>query len=333
MISDNEKKYIGIDIGGTFIKGGVIKEDGTIIAESKIPSESNLGADHTIDNVNRLIALLLQESNLKKEDICGIGAGVPGMIDSKAGEVTFNNNLGWRKVPLAKKIADATGLNVKIANDANVAALGETVFGAGKQYNTVAMVTLGTGVGSGIVLNGKMFEGNRSAGAEIGHTVIEFGGEPCTCGRRGCFEAYSSATALIRDTKRAMLKHKDSKMWEIGDIEKVDGSTPFAYAKTDVYAKEVVDNYVAHLACGLCNIANVFRPEAILIGGGVCGAGDDLIIPLQKAIDKELYGGEHGPSVPVRVASLKNHAGILGAAALWITERKDVFGSLVEEKC
>ena len=317
-----EKLYIGIDIGGTFIKGGVVDSCGKLLKEDKVATESKLGADHVVSNVNRLIDGLLKQSNLTKNDISGIGVGVPGMIDSKAGEVTFNNNLGWRKFPLAKKIADATGLKVKIANDANVAALGETHFGAGKQYNTVAMVTLGTGVGSGIVLNGKMFEGNRSAGAEIGHTVIEFGGELCSCGRRGCFEAYSSATAIVRDTKRAMLKHKDSKMWEIGDIEKVDGSTPFAYAKTDIYAKEVVDSYIAHLACGLCNIANVFRPEAILIGGGVCGAGDDLIIPLQKAIDNELYGGEHGPSVPVHVASLKNHAGILGAAALWISEKE-----------
>ena len=148
--------------------------------------------------------------------------------------------------------------------------------------------------------------------------MIVFGGEKCTCGRKGCLEAYASATALIRDTKRAMEAHKDSKMWEIGSIEKVDGKTAFDYRECDVYAKEVVENYIEHLACGLANFANIFRPEVIILGGGVCAEGDNLVKPLQKIVDREIFAGKMGPQVPIVIAELGNSAGLLGAAALWM---------------
>ena len=154
------------------------------------------------------------------------------------------------------------------------------------------------------------------AGAELGHIVIVKDGEQCSCGRKGCFEAYSSATALIRDTKRAMEAHPDSKMWECGSLDMVCGKTVFDYAPVDIYAKEVVDSYIEHLACGLVNYANVFRPEVILLGGGVCAQGDNLIVPLQKLVDKEIYAGDKGPRVPILIAELENSAGLLGAAAL-----------------
>ena len=178
------------------------------------------------------------------------------------------------------------------------------------------MITLGTGVGGGIVIDGKLVEGNLGAGAELGHTVIVHGGAQCSCGRRGCLEAYSSATALIRDTKRAMEAHPDSKMWEIGTLDAVNGKTVFDYAPVDVYAKEVLDSYIEHLACGLINYANIFRPEVILLGGGVCAQGDNLIKPLQAIMDKEIYAGDKGPRVPILIAELENSAGLLGAAAL-----------------
>ena len=148
------------------------------------------------------------------------------------------------------------------------------------------------------------------------YIVIESNGEQCSCGRKGCFEAYSSATALIRDTKRAMNTHPDSKMWEIGSVDAVTGKTPFDYAPIDAYAKEVVDSYIEHLACGLINYANIFRPEVILLGGGVCAQGDNLIKPLQAIMNKEIYAGDKGPCVPILIAELENSAGLLGAAAL-----------------
>ena len=142
------------------------------------------------------------------------------------------------------------------------------------------------------------------------------GGEQCTCGRKGCLEAYASATALIRSTKRAMQAHPDSKLWEVGSLDVVTGKTPFDYQDTDVYAKEVVDGYVAALAAGIVNFANIFRPEVVLLGGGVCAQGDNLIQPLQAILDKEIFAGDKGPQVKILIAGLGNSAGILGAAAL-----------------
>ena len=207
---------------------------------------------------------------------------------------------------------------MKIANDANVATLGEVKFGAAKGCNDAIMLTLGTGVGGGIVVGGKLVEGNESAGAELGHAVIVAGGEQCTCGRKGCLEAYASATALIRDTKRAMEAHKDSKMWEIGSLDAVTGKTAFDYKETDVYAKEVVDNYVAMLACGIANFANIFRPDVVVLGGGVCAQGEVLTAPLQAIVNNEIFAGDLGPQVPIVIAKLGNSAGLLGGAALLI---------------
>ncbi len=313
---DENKFYIGIDLGGTDIKGGVVDGKGNIVYSHSDPTETAKGAETVMDNIAKLTGYLLKKSGISIENTVGIGMGVPGMIDSKKGEVIFSNNFGWKHVAISEGIAKRTGFSVKIANDANVAALGEAYFGAGSEYDDCVMITLGTGVGSGIIAGKKLFEGNKSAGAEIGHMVICYGGEQCTCGRKGCFEAYSSATALKRDTKRAMEAHKDSKMWEIGSTDNVSGRTAFDYKDKDVYAKEVVDNYIEKLACGLANIANVFRPHVIMLGGGVSNQGDNLVIPVQKALDREIFAGEEGPACPVRIAKLGNKAGILGAAAL-----------------
>ena len=199
---DENKFYIGIDLGGTDIKGGVVDGNGNIVYSHSVPTETAKGAETVMDNIAKLTGYLLKNAGISIENTVGIGMGVPGMIDSKKGEVIFSNNFGWKHVAISEGIAKRTGFSVKIANDANVAALGEAYFGAGSEYDDCVMITLGTGVGSGIIAGKKLFEGNKSAGAEIGHMVICYGGEQCTCGRKGCFEAYSSATALKRDTKR-----------------------------------------------------------------------------------------------------------------------------------
>lgn len=315
-MSLEKKYYLGIDLGGTFIKGGIADQDGKIIVKDKTPTQSDLGANRVAENIANLCISLLKQANLTKEDVVGVGMGSPGMIDSERGEVVFSNNLNWEHFKICDEVQKLTGLKVKIANDANVAALGETKFGCGKNYKNTVLITLGTGVGGGIVIDGKLFEGNRSAGAEMGHCVIVAGGEQCTCGRKGCFEAYASATALIRDTKRAMQNNPNSLMWEIGSLDKVDGKTAFDYADKDADAKAVVDNYIEKLGVGLTNIANEFRPEVIMLGGGVCAQGDSLIIPLQAFVDKEIYAGNKGPKVKLLVATLGNDAGLLGACAL-----------------
>ena len=312
------KYYIGIDLGGTFIKGGIVDGTGALLAIDKTPTEKLEGGLHVVENIVALSRKLLEKLSLTTSDICGLGMGVPGLIDSANGVVVFAGNLRFERFEIAAEIEKRLGVPVKIANDANVAALGETKFGCGKDYENTILVTLGTGVGGGIVIDGKLFEGTRSAGAELGHSVIVAGGEQCTCGRKGCLEAYASATALIRDTKRAMEADKDSKMWEIGSTENVTGKTVFDYKDCDGSAKKVVENYIEKLGVGLVNLANEFRPEAILLGGGVCAQGDNLVKPLQALMDKEIFAGKRGPQVKILTATLGNDAGVLGAAALWM---------------
>ena len=310
------KYYIGIDLGGTFIKGGIVDENGNLIILDKTPTDVDGGNLKICENISKLALSLIEKANLKNEDILGIGMGAPGMIDSDKGIIICSENLFFENFPIAEKISELTGFSVKVANDANVATLGEVKFGAARNKQNAIMLTLGTGVGGGMVCNGRLIEGNEGAGAELGHIVIAMGGEPCSCGRRGCAEAYASATALIRETKKAMTANKNSKMWEIGTLDAVDGKTAFDYASTDLSAKAVVENYIYALATTIVNFANVFRPEAIIIGGGVCAQGKSLTEPLQKLVNEEIYAGNLGPQVPVVVASLGNSAGVLGAAAL-----------------
>ena len=311
-----EKYYIGIDLGGTFIKGGIVDSLGNILFIDKAPTEVKKGNLRICENIAALTENLIEKAKIDKSKIVGIGMGAPGMIDSKTGIIKCSENLYFENYPVADTLEKLTGFKVKVANDANVATLGEVKFGAAKNKENAIMLTLGTGVGGGMVCNGMLVEGTEGAGAELGHTVIAMGGELCSCGRRGCAEAYASATALIRDTKKAMVNHRDSKMWSIGSLDAVDGKTSFDFADADTYAKEVVDNYIYSLATIIVNFANVFRPEAIILGGGVCAQGETLVKPLQKIVNEEIYGGDLGPEVPVVIASLGNSAGVLGAAAL-----------------
>ncbi|MBQ5929587.1 MAG: ROK family protein, partial [Clostridia bacterium] len=316
ICAEVRKYYVGIDLGGTFIKGGIVDDLGNIILQDKTPTESEKGAEGVAANIAALANSLMARLGLSKDDVEGLGMGVPGMIDSRAGNVIYSNNLNWKDFRIGEQIANLTGLRVKIANDANVAALGEAKFGAAKGFENVVMLTLGTGVGGGVVVEGILLEGNKGAGAELGHMVIVKDGEQCSCGRKGCLEAYASATALIRNTKRAMEAHKDSKMWECGGLDKVTGKVAFDYKDCDLYAKEVVDNYIEALAYGITNFANIFRPEIVLLGGGVCAQGDVLVKPLQALLDRDIFAGELGPKVTIKIAELGNSAGLLGAAAL-----------------
>lgn len=310
---------IGIDLGGTNIKAGLVNEQGEIVLKSKIKTHYQRPYAEIIADMANQAKELCRDAGIDWAEVEGVGVGCPGAITSQTGFICYSNNLGWKDVPMGEMMTELLGKPVKIANDANVAALGEALYGAGKKYNDIIMLTLGTGVGGGIVLGKKLYEGNESKGAELGHAVICVGGEQCTCGRKGCIEAYSSASALVRDTKRAMLADKNSKMWEFvgGDINKVDGETAFACEKAgDASAKKVVDNYVFYLAEAIMNYCNIFRPDAVVLGGGVCAEGENLTGRLIKLCEEGHYGYSGTPSVDIVIATLQNDAGILGAAAL-----------------
>lgn len=308
------KYYAGIDLGGTFVKCGIVDEEGKLLIKDKIPTGRERTLGEIAGDMARLALSLAEKAGVK---LTAAGIGSPGTVDSKNGVIVYSCNLYWRNAALADEVKRTLGVPVYVTNDANAAALGEQFCGAGKGYSDVVFVTLGTGVGGGIVIDGKLFEGNKSAGAEIGHTVIRMNGERCGCGRRGCFEAYASATALIRQTKRAMQKNPGSKLWELcgGEIENADGKTAFDGMRAgDKTAEQVVKAYIGYLAEGIANLCNEFRPEAILLGGGVCAEGDTLLEPLKKLVGKMIYGKEGYAPVELLTASLGNDAGMFGAA-------------------
>lgn len=306
------EKYIGIDIGGMSVKGLVVDKEGNIFAEDVQKTGAEEGAEAVVENILELIGRLVAAH----PDCKAIGIGSPGLIDSKNGVVVFAANLGFADVRLGERVEKRFALPVKLTNDANAAALGEVRFGAGKGMENAVLVTLGTGVGGGIVADGKLFEGGHSAGAEIGHMVIHRGGKQCSCGRKGCMEAYSSATALMAKVREEMVAHPESKMWQTYTPETVSGRTMFEYLDKDETAKAVFDWYTENLACGLSNLGNIFRPDVIMLGGGISGSGDTLIKPLQKILDGEVLGGNDYAHIRISVATLGNKAGALGAAAL-----------------
>ncbi len=313
------KYYLGLDIGGMSVKGIILDEEGHPLVEDCAITMHERGGDGMCESISELALTLISKCGANRKEV-KVGVGCPGVIDSANGVLVFAGNLNLRNYPLVAKLGSHIGLPVKITNDANAAALGEATFGAGKNYKDSVLVTLGTGVGGGIIIDGKLFEGHGSAGAEIGHMVIERHGENCTCGRRGCFEAYCSATALVRRTKRQMEDNPGSAMWTKYTADTATGKTPFEFCDYDIDAREVVDWYLKYLSCGIANLANVFRPEVIMIGGGVSGQGDKLIVPLQRLVDKELFGGTDYAPVKIVKASLGSKAGAYGAAALVMKE-------------
>ncbi len=306
---------IGIDIGGMSIKAGVVDKDGKIVKKGKVVTDVAAGEHKIINDIGRLVLSLADPND---RDFVGIGIGCPGAINSSTGVVDRAFNLNWHKVALAEELARMINKPIKVSNDANVAALGETMFGVGRMYTDTVFLTLGTGVGGGIVLGGKLYEGNESKGAELGHMVLVVDGEPCSCGRNGCMEAYCSASALIRETKKAMLVDKNSAMWKFSPtLDDVDGRTAFECSKAgDRSANAVVDYFVKYLGEGMLNFANIFRPQAIILGGGVCAQGDYLIYKLKDYCKDRNYGFADTPRFDILVAQLGNDAGIIGAAGL-----------------
>ena len=309
---------IGIDLGGTNIKVGIVNNNYEIISRASTKTNLPRPAEEIVDGICETVDIALNNAKINISDIYSIGIGTPGSANRSSGIVLYSNNLGFKNVHLGEMLKKRLKKDIYVENDANAAAFGEYLAGGGKGYENVVVITLGTGVGGGIIIDGKIYTGYNFCGAELGHIVIEYNGRPCTCGRKGCFEAYSSATALIISTKKAMENNKNSKLWDIaGSLENVDGKTAFDGMRADdETAKEVVREYIEYLGCGLTNIVNIFQPQMLLIGGGICKEGDNLILPLKKIIEKEAYCIDENDSTKLGICKLGNDAGIIGAAFL-----------------
>ena len=305
---------LGIDIGGTSIKGGLVYRFGQVDKLFSLPIDKSLSQE---EQVKALINLI--KETYKDDEFEGIGLGIPGAIDNTLGVVMYSNNLKWENLEIGKMLKRAfPGKKVAMTNDANAAALGEAKFGSAKNEQNVVMLTLGTGIGGGIIINGKLYEGNHGRGAELGHQVIVLDGILCSCGRKGCFEQYASATALIRQAKEAIKENPECKL-ALSAIngDEVNGKLIFETAKAGCStAQKVVDNYVKYLSEGLINICNVFRPSSIVLSGGIANQGDYLINKVVAYLEKEHYGYLPEFKVDIKVASLGYNSGIIGAASL-----------------
>ncbi|MDO4460318.1 MAG: ROK family protein [Clostridia bacterium] len=312
--------YLGIDVGGTNLAVGVVDEEFKIIAKGNVktpaPGDGNLLADC----IKEAVDVACANAGIELKDVAAVGMGCPGTVNQDSGLIEFSNNLGLANFPLKKEMEDRLGgIPFYMDNDANCAGYGEYMAGALKGAKDSLAITLGTGVGGGIVIDGKIYSGFNYAGGELGHNVIMVGGRHCTCGRDGCWEAYASATGLIKTSKEFMEKNPDSKMWEVvgGDIEKVNGRTVFdAKEMGDETAQNVFDAYVEMLGAGLANMINTFQPEILCIGGGISAQGENLLVPVRKYIDSQTYSMNSPRRTKIVKAELGNDAGIIGAALL-----------------
>lgn len=294
---------VGIAVGGTDTRIGLIDVHQHVIAERMIKTNAERPAEEVVEEIGRTVLALLEQQKIPMDQCVGAGIGVPGTVDRKQGVVRYSNNIRWEDVDIVKEMGKYLPIPIYIANDADCAALGEVTAGAGRDYQDVIMLTLGTGVGGGIILDGNIYEGKGIGGSELGHMVIVEDGEQCTCGRKGCLEAYVSETALIRDVRRAMGKE-------------LTPEAIFAAAKKDEAVKAVVDSYIRRLGTGIVNIVNIFRPQLVLLGGGVSVQGEELIKPVEEIMRQGCFGKEKSELPQIKIASLGNEAGMIGAAGL-----------------
>lgn len=310
---------IGIDLGGTNIVASVVNDKYEIVSTSKTKTNSPRPAEEIFDDIEKVCREAVDAAGLTFDDTQAIGLGTPGTVNAE-GVIEFANNLAFNNVPAKQMLVDRLGKEeIFIENDANCAALGEAYAGCGNGSNNFVAITLGTGVGSGIIIDGKIVSGVNNAGGECGHMVIVVDGEQCSCGRRGCWEAYASATALIRQTKKAMDEYPDSIMHRLAEEEgKVNGKTAFdAMRLGDIAGIEVVNNYIKYISCGLINLVNALQPEIICIGGGICNEGETLMKPLRRYVQAERYSIHSKIQTKIMKAQLGNDAGVIGAALLY----------------
>ena len=307
--------YIGIDVGGTNLKAGLVREDGQILAVERTPLAFE-NPEQFARTLAQLGQSVLQQAGIPASDVVSAGIGIPGAV--AGGDILYTCNIPLRDVPLSRLFRQHLDVPVLLENDANCAAVGEWLCGAGRGTQQFIVVTLGTGVGGGLILNGKLYSGSGMVG-EVGHMVIQHGGAPCNCGRRGCWEAYASATGLIRMTREAMEAHPESLLHTVAAQSGcVEGRTAFdAAVQGDETALALCRDYVSYLAAGVTNLINILQPEAVAIGGGVAAAPDGLLLtPLREIVERECYPRHTGQIPRIVRAELGNDAGIIGAALL-----------------
>lgn len=312
--------YLGVDLGGTNIAAGLVDKDYKIVHKCSIPTQADKGVDTIINNIALSIKKVVSEYNLTMDDVISIGIGSPGAVNPDTGVVDFAANLGFKHTPLAQLVSKLIpGKDIFVENDANVAALAEVRAGAAKGVKDSITITLGTGVGGGMIIDGKIYSGFNHAGAEFGHIVLEEGGRRCSCGRNGCWEAYASVSGLIQTTKEEMLKDSTSIMWQMvsNNLDNVTGLTAFdAMRAGDKLGIYVVYKYIRYVASGLVSVMNVLQPEVLCIGGGISKEGDTLIKPIREVMKNELFARFSNIQTQIRIAALGNDAGIIGAALL-----------------
>ena len=310
---------IGVDLGGTNIATGVVNEKNEIIGRGKVKTRAPRPAEAIFDSIKEAVDMAVVNAGINYSDVVSIGVGTPGSVNQDTGAIEFSNNLQFRNVPAKQMLEELLKKPVYLENDANAAALGEAVAGCGNGVASFVAITLGTGVGSGIVLDGKVYRGSNFCGGEMGHTVINVDGIPCNCGRKGCWEKYASATALVSQAVEAMQGNKGSLLWQTcdGDLNKVDGRSIFeAYDMGDAVAISVVEKYLYYVSVGLSNVINALQPDVVCIGGGISGQGEKILKPIRAAVKAERYSVYAEKQTAIVPAELGNDAGIIGAALL-----------------
>lgn len=314
--------YIGVDLGGTNIVVGLVDSQGNIIKSYNRPTITTRKTEEIFDDIIDMCQILIEEFNLDLSSLKGIGMGIPGEVDGKLGVINYSNNIPMKNFNVGsymKNLCKKVNMDIPFffANDADCAALGELVAGAGKGHSDLVILTLGTGVGGGIIINNKIYSGFFAGGAELGHQTILHNGELCTCGNKGCLEAYASASALIRDAKKAAQETPDSLLNTLAEnnIENITAKTVFdAKDQNDVVAKNLVENYIEYLAVGVANLINIFKPEVLLLSGGVSKQGEKLTKPLTEKVITKVFGNDL--KTKIDIATLGNDAGLIGAAML-----------------
>lgn len=311
--------FIGIDLGGTAIKAGVVTPEGIIVAKSQRATGAGRNHAEIVRDMAETALEAVRKADAGIEEIKSVGIGSPGTVDKSKGSIVYANNINMRNAAVCEELRKYIRKPVFIENDANCAALGESAAGASRGAKHSVMITLGTGIGSGVMIGGELYRGFNGAGAELGHMVIVSGGVECTCGRKGCWESYASGSALVRETIKAAKKDPGSKIniLTCNNTSPVNAKTAFDAAKMgDKTAKKVVDDFIMYLGEGITNIINSFQPEVIVIGGGISNEGEYLLGPLREYADKHRYTREEIPSAVIKKALLGNDAGIIGAALI-----------------
>ncbi len=311
--------HIGIDLGGTNIAIGLVDNNGMIIYKDSVATLPERNYQEIINDMVKLSLKVVEQAGYKINMVQSIGIGCPGTPDNEKGLIVYANNFkDFYDIPIREEIQKSINLPVYIENDANCAALAESISGITKGVNHSITITLGTGVGGGVIINNRIYSGFNYAASELGHILLIMDGEPCTCGRNGCWEVYASAGALVKQTKRAVEKNPQSLINAIvnNDIDNINGKTAFDAARQgDKVAKEIVSKYIKYIAEGLISVINAFQPEIIAIGGGISKEGDYLLNPLKDIVDKNIYTRKV-PQTQIKIAKLGNDAGIIGAAML-----------------